>query len=437
MKLVVIGTGYVGLVQGACLAHLGHEVVCVDINKEKVEALNRGEIPIYEEGLSDLVAKGQAAQQLSFTTDLSEAVAGSRPEAVFVCVQTPMLEDGKSDLSILETALRQLGQEINATTLVVVKSTVPPGTRQKMLAWLGSENIELAVNPEFLRQGTAVRDFLNPERIVIGADSAWAKEVLTKLHEGIEAPVMVMSVESAQLSKYTANAMLALRLSFMNEIANIADAIDGHVLDVEKVIGSDSRIGSKFLRSGAGFGGSCFPKDVLALHHAGVEHGYKSRLVAPIIEVNNDQPKLFVDKIRKRLGDVSGMKLAVWGLAFNKGTDDVRESPAVKIVELLVEAGAKIMAFDPQAQESAKLELGEKIGYADSQHGALENAEALLVLTEWPEFATADWAFVKEELRQPVVFDGKNFLPHQEIQKYGLEVHGMGLCPVEKFRNNK
>lgn len=433
MKVTVVGTGYVGLTQGACLARLGHQVFCVDINLKKVEALKRGEIPIFEKGLPEIVKEGRENSRLKFTTSLKEATA-EKPAVVFVCVQTPKNEDGSSDLSVVKKVLEDLGELINASTLVVIKSTVPPGTRALFHEWLGDKDIQLASNPEFLRQGTSVNDFFNPDRIVIGVESKTAGRVLRKLLSGINAPIFETDVETAQMVKYTANNMLALRLSFINEIANIADIFGADIKMIEKVVGMDPRIGSKFLRSSAGFGGSCFPKDVLALHVAAADAGYNSKLIAPIIKVNDEQPLRFVEKIRNHFEDLNGKKFAVWGLSFNKGTDDIRESPAIKIVHLLTALGAKVSAFDPEAMENAKAELDENVEYTTSKEGTLENADALLVLTEWPEFLDADWDLVKSSLKEKVIFDGKNFLPHDDLFKRGFEVFGMGVWRSDKKR---
>lgn len=426
MKVTVIGTGYVGLTQGACLAHLGHDVVCVDILQDRVDALNRGELPMFEDGLLDLVEKGRAEGKLKFTVSLDEAVA-EKPAAIFVCVQTPGYSDGTCDLSYIEKVLRQVGPKINASTLVVIKSTVPPGTSAAFHAWLLNDDVQIAVNPEFLRQGTSVYDFLNPDRIVLGTESKAAETMLRILYSEIKVPVIATNVETAQMIKYTANSMLALRLSFMNEIANIADVFNGDIKKIEEAIGLDPRIGSKFLRASAGFGGSCFPKDVLALHHAGVKRGYTSKLIAPIIYVNNEQPLRFINKISNRLGGLQGKKLAVLGLTFNKGTDDVRHSPAMRIVQALRDEGATLRVYDPEGMEKARSILDNSVVFCANAFETLGNAEALLVLTEWPEFTELDWALVKNKLNQPLIFDGKNYLPHDKIREYGFEVHGMGL----------
>lgn len=430
MNIMVVGTGYVGLVQGACLAHLGHRVACVDVNQQKVAALQRGEVPFFEPGLPELVSEGIESGRLSFHVALQDAVdAVEHPDIVSVAVPTPRSDDGSCDLSAVESVCRELGGIVDKT-LLVIKSTVPPGVRSKVREWLGNDKIGIASNPEFLREGKSVQDFFHPERIVIGAEKASDAEFIRRAHEGIDAPVFVMSVESAQLAKYAANTMLASRLALVNEIANIADAVCADIKDVEAVLGSDPRIGSKFLRTGAGFGGSCFPKDVLALADVAKQKECESLLIQPIIETNDRQPLKFVEKF----GDVSGKKIAVWGLAFNKETDDVRESPALVIVRELVKRGAEVSVYDPEAMESAKKELGEAVNYAESMTAALEGADMLAVLTEWPQFASADWEAVKSALKTTDIFDGKNFLPRERLEEIGFDVHGMGLCAKHERR---
>lgn len=426
MKIVVIGTGYVGLVQGACLAQLGHQVVCVDVDADKIDKLRAGVIPFYEPGLPELVGEVTKAQQLKFANSVTEALAID-PEVIFIAVGTPSDEKGNADLRFVEAVAHDLASVIKSGVLVVEKSTVPVGTGKKIIEWLGRDDVEVASNPEFLREGSAVSDFMKPDRIVIGVESSQARDLLLGVYQDIDVPKIVMSRASAELSKYAANTMLASRLSLVNEFANIADAVGADILDIEKVLASDPRIGAKFLRSGAGFGGSCFPKDVLALESTGQAVGYQSRLIAPIIEVNHDQPVRLVKKIEARLGNLAGQKMAVWGLAFNKNTDDVRESPALKIVRELVARGAVVSAYDPAAMERTRAELGDQVRYVDSASAALAGARVLCVLTEWPEFYSSDWSAVKAQLAQPLVFDGKNSLPADALVAAGLEVIGIGV----------
>lgn len=430
MRIVVIGTGYVGLVQGACLASLGHDVTCVDINTERVQLLQKGEIPFFEKDLPELVLQGVDSRTLRFSSDLKEALA-VMPQIVFICVGTPTAEDGSANLSAVQAVAESLGPLLTSQTIVVTKSTVPVGTGEKVLTWMGRDDISVASNPEFLREGRAVQDFFHPDRIVIGVEDDNAEQALQQLYAGIDTDVLVMNRASAELAKYAANSMLALRLSFMNEIANIADVTGANIQDIERSMGHDSRIGAKFLRAGAGFGGSCFPKDVMALEYTAQEAGYTPRLIAPIIAVNNDQPGRFVQKVIEQIGSVKGKTCAVWGLAFNKGTDDVRESPAIAIIEHILHAGGHIQAYDPRAVETAKHILGDTINYAASMEDALQSADILLVLTEWPEFSSADWSSVKQSLHSPVICDAKNFLPHAQLAELGFQVIAMGI-PTQK-----
>lgn len=419
MKIFVIGAGYVGLVQSAGLAKLGHEIVCMDVDAEKIKRLEAGEIPFHEPGLSELVKEGIAAGQLAFTTDVSRAADA---EIVFLAVGTPSAGDGRADLTYLESAARSLAPHLSLDAIVVTKSTVPVGTGEKVAEWCGIDDARVASNPEFLREGSAVHDFFHPDRIVIGGDIRVAE-----VYQGIETKKIFVSRRSAELAKYAANTMLAMRLSLMNEYATIADATGADILDIESVLATDPRIGDKFLRAGAGFGGSCFPKDVLALAATAHEHGYDPRLIAPIIQVNHEQAERFVAKIEKRLGRIQGKHFAVWGLAFNKNTDDVRESPAIRIVHLLLDRGATIAAYDPAAMDRARAELGDRIRYAVSTDDTLTGAECLLVLAPWPTFYEQDWATVLSRLKHPLLFDGKNLLPTDAIVAAGGEVMGMGV----------
>jgi UDPglucose 6-dehydrogenase len=432
MNILVIGAGYVGLVQGACLAELGHNVGLVDINKERVAALKKGQVPFFEPGLEELVVGAQESNRLEVFVSQQDAVKEFSIDVIFICVQTPRLEDGSCNLSAIEFVCKELKERVSSG-LVVIKSTIPPGTRASIEGWLG-ESLRLGSNPEFLREGSAVNDFFHPDRIVIGVDSQDDEQLLKDVYKKIDAPVFAMSVESAQLTKYAANTMLAMRLSLINEFAVIADCVGADIKDVESAIGSDPRIGSKFLRAGAGFGGSCFPKDVLALADTARRCGFESLLIDPIIEVNNRQSKLFVDKIEHELQGVKGKGLAVWGLAFNKNTDDTRESPAMKIVIDLINRGANLSVYDPQAMKHAKFELGDKVSYADSMMDTLSDADALCVLTEWDDFLSVDWQAVGEALSSKKIFDGKNFLPREKLKQEGLEVYGMGLCNERQVR---
>ena len=425
MKVAVIGLGYVGLVQAACFAKLGHTVLGIDLDVQKIASLQNGMLPFFEPGLEDVLR--ESVQRFSCTQSLA-ALEIFQPDVILICVPTPAREDGSCEARFVERAIAETAVHILEKTLVVLKSTVPPGIRKELQYVEISGLIELASVPEFLREGKAVKDFFQPDRLVFGVQSTWAERVLRALHSGIEAPVCVMSVESAQLSKYASNAMLATRLSFMNEIANIADVVGADIEDVERVVGSDKRIGKMFLRSGAGFGGSCFPKDVLALSQAARLHGYETRIIEPIIEINRDQPRRFVNIVRAQLKSFSHKTIAVWGLAFNGNTDDVRESPAIKVIELLVAEGVAIQVYDPRAMNHARVILGDSVTYAKTAHEALYGAESLLVLTEWPEFMNVNWNDIAHALASPYVFDGKNFLGRKQIQEAGLIYCGIGIC---------
>lgn len=425
MKVAVIGLGYVGLVQAACFAKLGHIVLGIDLDVQKIASLQSGMLPFFEPGLEDVLR--ESVQRLSCTNSIA-ALEVFKPEVILICVPTPARADGSCETQFVARAIAELAVYVLEKTVVVIKSTVPPGIRKDLQYVETSGLIELASVPEFLREGKAVKDFFQPDRLVFGVQSVWAEQVLRALHKGIEAPICVMSVESAQLSKYASNAMLATRLSFMNEIANIADVVGADIEDIERVVGSDKRIGKMFLRSGAGFGGSCFPKDVLALSQAARLHGYETRIIEPIIEINADQPRRFVNKVRERLGDFSQKTIAVWGLAFNGNTDDVRESPAIKVIELLLAQGAAVQVYDPRAMKQAYAFLQDRVTYATSMQEALYGAETLLILTEWPEFMKADWNDIAHALASPYLFDGKNFLSRAQIQQAGLIYCGIGIC---------
>jgi UDPglucose 6-dehydrogenase len=400
-------------------------VICIDINKERVEQLRLGKLPIFEPGLGEMVAE-QVGNKLFFTADYAD-LAGV--DVYFVCVQTPAFADGTCDISYVESALAAIGRVAREGSLVVIKSTTPPGTLGAFKEALEREDVRLAVNPEFLREGRSVEDFFHPDRTVIGVETHTDEVVLRDLYAFLDAPLFAMNIVSAQITKYAANTMLALRLSYINEIANIAQAMGGHIKDIEQAVGADPRIGSKFLRSGAGFGGSCFPKDVLALHEAGKMAGYESRLIAPVIAINTEQPGRFVENLAERVALEPGTKIAVWGLAFNKDTDDVRESPALKIVSALLAKGVEVVAHDPEAIANARLELGasDRLNFVVAKEEALPGADALLVLTEWDEYLEADFALVKAMLKSPVVGDGKHVLDHWGLRKQGFTIVGIGL----------
>ncbi len=407
MKIVVVGTGYVGL---ACVGFvtLGHEVVGYDIDAAKIDRLNRGEMPIVEPGLLELIEEGKRNRQLTFTTDLGSALSGA--DVCFVCVGTPALSDGNADLQFVDAAVTAVNAAKDEGTIVVIKSTVPVGTCRR----LGT-----ASNPEFLREGRALQDFLHPDRIVIGADDETTRLKLLQVYAAVDAPKLTMSPESSELTKYAANGFLATKISFANEIANICDRVGANVLDVTQAIGLDPRIGPQFLNAGIGYGGSCFPKDTSALRQIAGDAQIEFKLLDAVIEANNRQRERFVEK----LGDVDGKHLAVWGLAFKAGTDDVRESAAIDVIERLLQAGATITAHDPLAMPNAKAILGNRINYGTTPGVVLEGADALLVLTEWPEFreAVASMPPIK-------IFDGRNVLADLNLPNYV----GVGLGAPRK-----
>lgn len=436
MDIAIIGTGYVGLVTGACLASFGHSVVCVDNDETKIDQLLTGQVPFYEPGLAGLVAEGVKNNTLRFTQSLSEGVREA--SFVFICVGTPPLETGKVDLSYVETVAQEIGSSIDHNAYVIDKSTVPVGTSRKVKKIIDQAvtdagrdpklvSVVVASNPEFLREGSAINDFMNPDRIVVGVDELWAGDLIMELYKPIECPKLVMSPESAELAKYAANAFLATKISFINEIANVAGQNGADVREVAHAIGLDKRIGESFLKAGIGYGGSCFPKDVSALYQLAGSDGYDFRLLGSVIEVNNRQRERFVSKVRGKIGDLNGKRIAVWGLAFKNGTDDVRESAAIDVISKCYADGADVVAFDPQATDNAKQIFGSQIEYAKTALEAVNAADVLLVLTEWPEFRAVDFSKVAEMMNQPVLMDGKNLLADLELEKSGIEYDGMGL----------
>jgi UDPglucose 6-dehydrogenase len=437
MRVTIFGTGYVGLVTGTCLAEVGNDVVCVDVDAEKIARLERGEIPIYEPGLEPLVRANRASGHLKFTTDAASAVAHA--QLIFIAVGTPPDEDGSADLSHVLTVARTVGRTLNRYAVVVNKSTVPVGTADSVrstitaeLAARGSEvTFDVVSNPEFLKEGDAVQDCLRPDRIIIGADSARAVEMLKALYAPFNRNherIVLMDVRSAELTKYAANAMLATKISFMNEIANIAEQVGADVELVRRGIGSDPRIGYHFIYPGAGYGGSCFPKDVKALEYTARQHGHEPRLLAAVEAVNAAQKrKLFALVERHFGGDLSGRTIALWGLAFKPNTDDMREAPSRTLLEQLWQAGVRVRAYDPEAgAETARL-YGEREDLVlCGQYAALEGADALVILTEWKAFRSPDFERIRSQLKQPVVFDGRNIFEPKTVEEAGLAYYGIG-----------
>ena len=426
MKITVIGTGYVGLVAGACLADMGNDVICVDNNTEKLKKLENGIIPIYEPGLEELVKANVAENRLAFTSDIDFAVKKS--DVCFIAVGTPQDEDGSCDLQYVLGVAKSIAESMNGYKVIVDKSTVPVGTAEKvteLVKQYTNHPFDVVSNPEFLKQGNAVDDFLSPDRVVIGSNS----EKATAIMQEIYAPffrtgnrVIVMDVKSAEMTKYASNSFLATKISFMNEIAQLCEKVGANAEMVRVGMSTDSRIGNKFLFPGLGYGGSCFPKDVKALIKTGAENGVDMNIIQSADEANKLQRKLFVDKIVSRFGEnLSGKTFAVWGLAFKPKTDDMREAPAITIINELLNKGAKVQAYDPKAMETAKYHFQDKITYSKSGYGALQNADALLLLTEWNEFRRPDMDKVKELLKQPLIFDGRNQYNAERLAQKGFE----------------
>ncbi|MBL8141177.1 MAG: UDP-glucose/GDP-mannose dehydrogenase family protein [Acidobacteria bacterium] len=430
MKIAVIGTGYVGLVAGACFAENGNDVACVDNNADKVKALQRGKVPIYEPGLEEVVKRNRVEKRLSFTTNLARAVRTS--DIVFIAVGTPMGEDGSADLQHVLGVAAEIGKAMNGYKVIVDKSTVPVGTAQKVRAIVARHTTHpfaVVSNPEFLKQGAAVDDFLKPDRVVIGADDERAAAMMQELYAPFTrtgAPVMVMDPASAEMCKYAANAMLATRISFMNEVANVCERYGANVDAVRKAMASDRRIGPAFLFPGVGYGGSCFPKDVQAIVKFSKDAGYDFKILKAVESVNKRQKGVLVDKMTKHFKSLKGRTIAIWGLAFKPRTDDMREAPAITIIQRLLDAGAKVRAFDPEARDIAAGIFGKRISLCDSGYDALKGADALAIVTEWHEFREPDFARMKALLKQPVIFDGRNLYAPSAMQALGFTYLSIG-----------
>ena len=436
MRIAVVGTGYVGLVAGTCFAESGNTVICVDIDQKKIDGLKNGRIPIYEPGLEEMVKHNVTEERLTFTTSTADAVRAS--DVIFIAVGTPPGEDGSADLKYVLAVARECGKAANGPKILVDKSTVPVGTAAKVKATAQAETshpMTVVSNPEFLKEGAAIEDFMKPDRVVIGCDDSKASEVMTRLYTPFvrDNPqrIITMDIPSAELTKYAANAMLATRISFMNEIANICELVGADVTKVRNGIGSDSRIGYPFLYAGCGYGGSCFPKDVQAVIKTAGEHGYEFQILQAVEGVNAKQKLLLFEKVQSHFkNDLKGKTFAVWGLAFKPRTDDMREAPAIYIINELLAAGAKVRATDPEAIGEARKHFGDKIEYFQHPYEALEGADALLIVTEWSEFRNPDFALIKERLKRPVIFDGRNILPKSEMQRLGFAYYPIGSAPV-------
>jgi len=430
MKIAVVGTGYVGLVVGACFAETGNDVLCVDQVESKIRMLRRGRMPIFEPSLEELVVRNTRNKRLTFTTQLPRAVRAS--EIIFIAVGTPQGEDGSADLRHVLDVARDIARAMNGYKIVVDKSTVPVGTAARVREIIRRETthpFSVASNPEFLKQGAAVEDFLKPDRVVIGAEDDKAREVLTDLYAPFTrtgAPVMVMDCASAELSKYAANALLATKISFMNEIANVCERFGADVDEVRKAVGSDRRIGPSFLFPGVGYGGSCFPKDVRAVLHFASKKGYQFRILDAVEEVNKRQKSRLVEKMQQHFGNLKGRTVALWGLAFKPRTDDMREAPAITIIERLLAAGARVQAFDPEAMRVAKGLFGSRITMADGSYEALKGADALALVTEWNEFREPDYARMRRLMKHAVIFDGRNIYNPAVMKTQGFTYYSIG-----------
>ncbi len=437
MKIVVIGTGYVGLVTGTCFAEVGIDVICVDVDVKKIENLKNGIMPIYEPGLEEMVLRNYEKGRLSFSTNLGESI--KEADVAFIAVGTPPGEDGSADLKYVIGVAREIGANIDDYIVVVTKSTVPVGTAAKVRAAVQSElekrnlalEFDVASNPEFLKEGAAIEDFLKPDRIVVGVETKKAEDVMRKLYKPFLLnghPIIFMDVPSSEMTKYAANAMLATKISFMNDIANLCEIMGADVNLVRKGIGSDPRIGNRFIYPGIGYGGSCFPKDVKALIRTARENGHEMRILQAVEDVNDDQKSVLFDKIIKHFkGDLKGKSFAIWGLSFKPKTDDMREAPSLVIIEKLLGAGASVKAYDPVAMHEAKKELGEQIEYSKDPNDALIDADALLIVTEWPEFRTPNFKVMGKLMKSKLVFDGRNIYDLEEMEEHGFDYYCIGI----------
>ena len=430
MNIAVVGTGYVGLVLGACLAENGNHVICVDKDAAKITTLEAGKMPIYEPGLEEMVRRNHAEDRLIFTTELAESVRAS--EIVFIAVGTPQGEDGSADLQHVLAVAHDVGRAMDKYTVIVDKSTVPVGTSKKVHAAVACETkhpFSVVSNPEFLKQGAAIEDFMKPDRVVIGTDDERSADVMRELYAPFTrtgAPIMMMDTASAELSKYAANSILAARISFMNEISNVCELVGADVDQVRKAIGSDRRIGASFLFPGVGYGGSCFPKDVKALLRSSADKGYDFKILRAVEDVNTRQKSQIVAKMKAHFGDLKGRSIAIWGLAFKPRTDDMREAPAITIIEELLASGATVNAYDPEAARTAREIFGDRIRICDKSYDALGGADALAVVTEWNEFREPDFKKMHQLLKSPVVFDGRNIYAPGQMRALGFSYFSIG-----------
>lgn len=430
MKIAVVGTGYVGLVAGACFAENGNEVACVDKDEAKLRVLRRGKIPIFEPGLEELVSRNRAEKRLTFTSQISTAVRAS--SIIFIAVGTPQGEDGSADLQHVLEVAREVARAMNGYKVIVDKSTVPVGTSERVREIVRRETthpFSVVSNPEFLKQGAAVEDFMKPDRVVIGAEDPRATQLMTELYAPFTrtgAPIMVMDCASAEMCKYAANAMLATKISFMNEVARVCEIFGADINQVRRAVGSDRRIGPAFLFPGVGYGGSCFPKDVQAILKFSADRDYRFQILDAVERVNRQQKALLVEKMVKHFGALSGRTIAVWGLAFKPRTDDMREAPAIAIIEKLLEAGASVRAYDPEAMKTAERIFGHRVTFVKRSYDALVGADALALVTEWNEFREPDFAKMRKLMQSPVVFDGRNIYNREQMKADGFTYYAIG-----------
>jgi len=436
MKIAVVGTGYVGLVTGTCFAETGNHVTCVDINEEKVKQMQAGIIPIYEPGLEDLFKRNTEEGRLNFTTSLQEGIAGAK--VIFLALPTPPGADGSADLKYILQVADDLGPLLSEYAVIIDKSTVPVGTSEKVhsaIAKKAKVDFDVVSNPEFLREGVAVEDFIKPDRVVIGTQSERAKDLMSRLYAPLVRqgnPIIFMDERSAELTKYAANAFLATKITFMNEIANLCELVGANVDEVRKGIGTDSRIGKRFLFAGIGYGGSCFPKDVQALAKTSTENDYEFKILDSVMKVNENQKTKLIPQIQKHFkGDLNGKKIAMWGLAFKPYTDDIREAPSLYNIDALLELGASVSAYDPEAMGHVKNILGDKITFTKNPYEALEGADALLIVTEWPQFRTPDFDRMDSLLKNKVIFDGRNLYELNQMAELGYTYYSIGRQTIK------
>ncbi|MCH2211213.1 MAG: UDP-glucose/GDP-mannose dehydrogenase family protein [Fuerstiella sp.] len=435
MNLTMIGTGYVGLVTGTCFAESGNDVICLDVDESKIRKLRSGELPIYEPGLEELVRRNSASGRLKFTGDYAEAISSAK--CVFICVGTPQDTDGAADLKYVQSAAEQMAPHLKSGTVVVCKSTVPVGTNRRVREWIEAKTetqFYSASNPEFLKEGAAINDFTRPDRVVVGVDTPEASETLHEIYKSFlrtEKPYISVGIESAEMIKYAANCMLATKISFINEMANICERVGADINEVRKGIGHDARIGFSFLFPGAGYGGSCFPKDVRALRSVAAKHGLDAQILNTVDEINDRQKKVIFHKLLRHFDqNLNDLTIAVWGLAFKPQTDDIREAPSLVLIRELLNAGANVRVSDPVAMENVRQIMGDSITYCDHHYDACDGADALAIMTEWNEFRNPDFDYVRLKLRSPVIFDGRNLYDRRKMAQRGFYYSGIGLAAL-------